>query len=197
MTTTEELVKDFKRGDVVTYRDRGLGIVVDTDDGFLDVAMADGSQAFGYGMDLHLKHREPLANIPIPPGALGERWWTRRTSVTAALARLDLAEAVAPALLKLTGAVVEGYRLSGWRYDRGDHYRLWEIVGQPIVAASLNRGAFAVPSRATGQRTRCERFNVPRGWRLDGNVAAKKASADAWLTEKITAYQARLEVPPT
>lgn len=188
--TAQTKAATFKRGDVVSYRDRGLGIVVDTGDRFLDVAMADGSMVFGAGLEAHLKHRDPRANIPIPRGALGERWWTRRTSVTAALKRLDRA-AGAGAPTKLTGTEIHGYRLSGWRYDRGDHYRIWLSVRGPIVAASLNFGELAVPKRITGQRTACERFNLRRGETFDGNIAAQKASVDGWLTKTITALKER------
>lgn len=109
-----ESVAGFKPGDVVVREKIGPGIVTEVDGRFLAVAYADGSQSFGSGLSAYLKHREPRANIPIPPGALGERWWTRKPSVTAALKRLDRAEAAGPARQTLTGAEKASASADAW-----------------------------------------------------------------------------------
>lgn len=185
----EAIAATFKPGDIVTYPEDGTGIITRVGLRSVVVMFAHGGHAGGPGLLHHLKHREPRVNLPVPAGALGNHGWNREQAVSAALRRLDMASVAV--LLKLTGAVVHGYRLSGWRRDKHGHYRIWIGRPHPIVAASLNRGELAVPKRTTGQRTACERFNVPRFWQLDGPLATKKASADAWLAKTIKAVKER------
>ena len=97
---------------------------------------------------------------------------------------------------KLTGAVVEGFTLSGWRRDKHGWYRMWlglvPFVAT-VVSTSHHRVDAIMPRRAgASAQTQTTIRMLPKR-----SVAKKKFCADYWLTEKITAYQARAEGPPT
>ena len=81
----------------------------------------------------------------------------------------------------LTGAVVHGYRLSGWRFDKHGHYRIWLSVKGTMSAVSFQHRALAVPMAPTGrQRTKWIRSTI-----RVGTVKGAKARADIWLAAKI------------
>lgn len=88
LTGIESATSAFSVGDVVTYEDDGLGIVTAVAGRGVTVVFANGGRMGGPGMLADLKHIEPRVNVPVPPGALGNRGWNRQQAVTAALRRI-------------------------------------------------------------------------------------------------------------
>ncbi len=82
---------------------------------------------------------------------------------------------------RLTGTVVHGYQLSGWRRDKRGHYRIWMSVNGTKSAASLAHGTLAVPKPPTGR----QRPSWARAGLRVGTVADTKKRADAWLVATI------------
>lgn len=82
---------------------------------------------------------------------------------------------------QLTGAIVDGYQLSGWRRDKHGWYRVWLSVKGTFSGALLNTGKVAIPRKGSGKRraTTCTRLT------LAPTVTAMKARCDAWLTKKL------------
>ena len=85
---------------------------------------------------------------------------------------------------RLTGIVVHGYRLSGWRRDKHGAYRMWLGLPEPILAATaaLGRRVEAVLPRRKGAL--CAPQMTTR--MVNGaTVGMRKKTADAWLTTQI------------
>ncbi len=87
------------------------------------------------------------------------------------------AEVTAP---RLTGTVVHGYRLSGWRHDKHRWYRLWLSIKGPTIAASLDSGRLAIPVRDMEKGHACKRERMP-----PSTVALGKTRADTWLADML------------
>lgn len=96
----------------------------------------------------------------------------------------------AVSLARITGAVVAGYRLSGWRHDKHGHYRTWRGLPAPILASSVGAGdrVYANMPLIQGDRAASQMSArmVPKS-----SLAKKKANVDTWLATKIQAVKER------
>ncbi len=92
---------------------------------------------------------------------------------------------------RLTGAIVNGYTLSGWRRDKHGHYRVWESVLGTMSAASLKWQTLAVPKPPTGR----QRPSFERARLKGGTVPEMKLVADWWLMTTIAKIGSRAPAP--